>query len=843
MARLSPIQDSFQTGFIGQRVRGRTNIDAYKNGLGTCTNWQPLVQGPIKLRNGSKYIVGAGANNWVSGQVGVEGLRSFTFQRGLDDDVIVEIGSTDIILRDSVTGATIISGNSGNLITDPDFTTLDGQSPPLNSSAWVTNETASVAGTDPGIPQDVTCSGSISTLRGTGVIWMHSHLHDSPDGFRGPSIGNTASSIVNIPAGSELEINELRFTYYQNLFSGGNEETILGTSPWTDPVIRVRIGTTPGASDVFTTDISIGPFTTYNDVVINFTPGVGNNALYFDIGCHWSGAVGWGKLETAGCHDDLLLMLLQDGIEWDAPLAGGSGSAATFASPYSADQLECLQFCMDPGEQVMYFTHPEVETRRLRFNNGEWTFEALSAITLPSVYIPPSPNTWTAGNYPSACAFHEGRLWLAGSPVNPATLWASRSGNYQDWDATAPAAADDPLLFPLSSSGNIQTLTSRKELVVNTDISEVIGTSENGVIVFNDFSFPKQTDWGSNCIQPVVVGRQMVFTSNSRARLRTFADEGGTNYGWDGNELSLLAQELFGSPVRRMVYLDEPAYQACFLLTDGSMAMATFFYPENVIGWWKYQTAYNGNRTYGDDNSPGLGNQSINAVQGTNQIMDITKVNTSVGAKLWMIVNRVGFPGTLKPGHELIAFDDPMAIPIALDSWAARSINLSTGQIEDIDFLTDQSINCVIERTDPTDNTISYTIHPNITAIAGFSSPLENWAVQSGNIAYVGLFFDNEMQLLPLEGVSNRGTAQVSKRRWNKIYARINDSAMPLVNGEYGKDRTPSSPMGRGESFLTGDVEYSELGSSNQGQLTINQDKPLRTEILALFGKVSGTEI
>ena len=95
MSRLSPIQDSFQTGFIGRRVRGRTSIDAYKNGLGVCNNWQPLVQGPIKLRNGSKYITGVDPSNWVSGQVGVEGLRSFTFQRGLDNDVIVEIGDTN----------------------------------------------------------------------------------------------------------------------------------------------------------------------------------------------------------------------------------------------------------------------------------------------------------------------------------------------------------------------------------------------------------------------------------------------------------------------------------------------------------------------------------------------------------------------------------------------------------------------------------------------------------------------------------------------------------------------------------------------------------------------------
>jgi hypothetical protein len=378
--------------------------------------------------------------------------------------------------------------------------------------------------------------------------------------------------------------------------------------------------------------------------------------------------------------------------------------------------------------------------------------------------------------------------------------------------------------------------------VINTDITEVIGESQQGVIAYNDFSFPKQTDWGSNCVQPLVFGRQMVFTSNSRRVTRTFSDESDKLSGWDGNELSLTAQELFDSPVRRMIYLDEPSYQACFLLEDGTMAMATFFYPENVIGWWKFEVSHNGNRPYGDISQPGLGNQSTNGIQGRNQIVDITKINTSAGAKLWMIVNRAGYPGTLVPAHEVLAFDDPLAPPISLDSWAVRPIDVSTGRISDIDFLTDQSINCVVERVDPVDGSTTYTVHPNITAVAGVSSPLQSWAVQPGNNAYVGLFFNNNIKLLPREGASNRGTSQVSKMRWSKIVLRVSNSALPLVEGEYSKDRTPSTAMGTGEPILTGDVEYSELGTG-KGDIEIIQDKPLIAEIDAIFGKLTSGEI
>jgi hypothetical protein len=525
-------------------------------------------------------------------------------------------------------------------------------------------------------------------------------------------------------------------------------------------------------------------------------------------------------------------------MTWTAPLAGGSGTPVEFTSPYSLADLECLQFCMDPGEAEGFFTHPLVETHRLKELGGEWFFEELSAILLPIPFVPPSPDTWAPGNFPAACALHEGRLWLGGSPLDPATLWASRSGEYTDFGNALPMTKADPLLFPLSNSGSIQSLSSRKELVILTDISEVIGTSIQGVISFDDFSFPKQTDWGSNCIQPVAVGRDMIYTSNSRTRVRTFADEGGTNFGWDGNELSLLAKDIFGTPIRRMIYLDEPVYQACFLLSDGTMGMATYFYPENVIGWWRFATAFNGNRLYGNVTKPGLGNQSNNNNQSSNAIMDITKINTSQGAKLWMIVNRVGFPGTLLPFHERIGFDTT-AVP-KMDSFVIRIVDPGTLTIPDIDHLTDQSINVVVRVKPSISEPDQWTVHPNITAIAGVSSVFEPWA--AGFEAYVGLFYVNEFQLLPVEGVSHRGSAQSSKRRWNKVFARLNNSALPLIEGIRARDRTPATPMGGGEPIISGDTTMVDLGSG-EGDITILQDVPLQTEITALFGKLISEEV
>ena len=871
--RTSPIQESFQSGEIDPRIRGRTTIDAYKTGLKRAYNWRPLVQGPIVLREGSQFIEAVDPDNWVSGNVGVNGIRCFTFSRGLDNDAIIEVGETDIVLR-NMDGSVIVGGVSGNLLPNPQYVGWDatgGNPPPCTVVSGVPNSIydcatdADIAGTaDPGRynaqlpggvangPRDPCPTVSITGAFNFGLpednyislsTQTGPQLPDLPyaagvnDGWNSSAWENSAANPIIVPAGSDLLLNELTLDYDPRI--SATQVATLGGLPLTDIRIRVNVGTTKGASDVFSTTVAIGFTQTRQQTTISFIPGAGNNSLYLSIFLEWAG----GAIVPDLVFDPILPTLYACSLylyplEWLVPLAGGSGGDVVFPAVWTAEQMECLQFCMDPGEQVGFFTHPEVETQRIRLAVGEWTLEALSAILLPTPFVPPSPNNWAPGNFPAACTFHEGRLWLGGSPVNPATLWASRSGDYADFGNAAPASADDPLLFPLSSSGNIQTLTSRKELVVNTDISEVIGTSVQGVISFDDFSFPKQTDWGANCIQPMVIGRDMVYTSNSRQRVRTFADEGGTNYGWDGNELSLLARDIFGSPVRRMIYLDEPAYQACFLLLDGTMAMATYFYPENVIGWWRFITAFNGNRLYGDETQPGGLAQQDNVQQQTNQIMDICKVNTSQGAKLWMIINRIGFPGTQKPGHELLGFED--GVVARMDSFSLRSISGLDGMCIDVDELSDQSVNVVVERLDPNTGIPSYTVHPNVTVLAGVTTVFEQWAW--GSNAYIGLFFDNDFQMLSREGGSPRGTAQVTKRRWNKVYARLNKSAKPLIEGVYPKDRTPSTPMGLGEPLITGDVQIVDLGSG-EGDLRFVQDRPLQTEITAVFGKLTATEV
>lgn len=56
MPKASPLQPSFAAGEFSPRLYGRTDIEQYKTGLAECTNYMPLVEGPIVRRPGTKYV-------------------------------------------------------------------------------------------------------------------------------------------------------------------------------------------------------------------------------------------------------------------------------------------------------------------------------------------------------------------------------------------------------------------------------------------------------------------------------------------------------------------------------------------------------------------------------------------------------------------------------------------------------------------------------------------------------------------------------------------------------------------------------------------------------------------
>ena len=56
MTKLLSVQNDFTSGEVSFKIKGRTNIEKYQNGLEECENYRVLSQGPLERRNGSQLV-------------------------------------------------------------------------------------------------------------------------------------------------------------------------------------------------------------------------------------------------------------------------------------------------------------------------------------------------------------------------------------------------------------------------------------------------------------------------------------------------------------------------------------------------------------------------------------------------------------------------------------------------------------------------------------------------------------------------------------------------------------------------------------------------------------------
>jgi hypothetical protein len=80
------------------------------------------------------------------------------------------------------------------------------------------------------------------------------------------------------------------------------------------------------------------------------------------------------------------------------------------------------------------------------------------------------------------------------------------------------------------------------------------------------------------------------------------------------------------------------------------------------------------------------------------------------------------------------------------------------------------------------------------------------------------------------------------KKRRPKILVRLNNSALPLVNGWRPAERDPATDLDDPTALVTGDFQVRDKGWKANGVVTIEQDLPFRTEVLAIFGHLQLNE-
>lgn len=458
-----------------------------------------------------------------------------------------------------------------------------------------------------------------------------------------------------------------------------------------------------------------------------------------------------------------------------------------------------IQSVTDSALQEMYFTVTDGIPQKLSYDAD------LNAFTLED-FDPPS-NPWE-DDYPTTCAIHQGRLWLGGSPLRPSTIWGSRTWNYSDFEVVVlEPVASDPLEFTLATNGAVRWMEGLKLLLIGTDRGEVVGRSSGPVITNIDFDFSLEQTWGSTRIQPRLIGDQIVYVTPDSKRVRALFDGGDNTNGYETEDLTIRAENVVNDKIIDLTFARNPDYKLNAVLSNGKMISATKYTAGKLPAWFRFKTE--------------------------GFVQSQTEISESIGTSVFYIIQRIDAAGNPAIYLELKNADPELGA--SMDSYLSIDYTAADNRlITGLNHL--DSFECAVVLI--INNQLS--LHSSLTPING-EIQLEDWVPESGQVL-VGIPYVATAITLPFEGSNKTGTAQVQRRRFNEIFLRLYDSAIPLINGHRPPIRTPDTPMGISQPLMTGDTEVHSVGW-NEGVITIVQDLPLPTKISAIFGNAKGNSV
>lgn len=422
--------------------------------------------------------------------------------------------------------------------------------------------------------------------------------------------------------------------------------------------------------------------------------------------------------------------------------------------------------------------------------SGAWTLEVSS---------------WSSTNgFPRTGDFIQGRLGQAATYEQPTTFWLSRSNDFRNY--AIGILADDAIDYTIASRqlNRIEWLTDNVDLFIGTAGAELRVTAGSSDEALGGDKVPlvsTQSKEGSTSIQPIIVGRRIVFVDRSRRKIFSEAFQIEED-GYDALELTGAAEHITESGIRLgpLAFARRPDPRLFFVREDGQLVTLTYHRNEKVIGFTRYVT--------------------------DGQFQAVAVIPRPLGGpdQVWVIVQRF-INGQVKRYIEFLesaAADLPDREWISLQTDCAKVYDLTerTTIFEDLEHLEGATVDVIADGAYIGTRVVE---DGRIEILEGAESHVE-----------VGLHYDSTLQTMrpSIEGQMLEGVP----RNWIKLWLRVKDTIGGKINGQ--RILYPPSPLDT-KNLHNGDVDVTAYeNTSTEGYITIVQDQPYPITILAAFGEI-----
>lgn len=545
MARVSPIQFSFNAGELSPLGQARVDIDKYKSACDILENAIPQVLGPARKRPGTRFVRRT--------KDSTKSTRLIPFQFSETQAVAMEFGNFYIRLHTN--GGTVLTGfpapySSANVYEIGDLATSGG----VTYYSMIRNLSGGLSIAPPfaGVWYPQPATGELE------IPSPYSHVFLKELNFA------QSADVVYIahpryPVRKLSRFSATRWVIEDAAFKWPAllEENVTPTTITASAATGTI--TLTASADLFVPEqvgsvfaVSITPAADYNQ----WTQGVASGAL---ARVQYQGRV----YETA---------------------AGGTAGSRP---PIHTEGT------VSDGAVLWTYLHGDTGFARVTAFTDATEVDAEVVSMLPTTA---ATKRWSEGawsqlrGYPRTVTFYDDRLWFGGTTHRPQTLWASVVGDYENFQY---GTIDDDAVNYTINTQDLNTITwmsPGKVLAVGTTGGEftVGGNSLNDPVTPTSIRILPQTPYGcAGLVRPLRIASSTLFVQREGRTLREYTYNFDTD-SYVAPNMNRLAEHITAAGLVDIAYQQSPDQIVWTPDADGRLLGFTYERAEDVVGWHRH---------------------------------------------------------------------------------------------------------------------------------------------------------------------------------------------------------------------------------------------------------------
>lgn len=502
--------------------------------------------------------------------------------------------------------------------------------------------------------------------------------------------------------------------------------------------------------------------------------------------------------------------------------------------------------------------------------------------------------------FPRTVSLFQQRTWWGGSVAQPDTFWGSQVADYLNMDP-GTGLDNEAINFTLASSrvNTARWIAPSRGLLVGTEGQEWIvsgGSDTSAPITPANPNVASETTHGSSTVSPLPVHNAILFLQRAGRRIREFSYQFVSD-SYTAPDLTIFADHITLGGIKQMDYQQERDSIIWAIRGDGALIGLTYEKDQQVAAWHRQYTGPNGDLSDGQFESVACIPEPFNDGDRTwvivNRLIHVVKtildwagdveVNGITHHFETTILFHVPAHG-MSPGdsividgvvpseynmmatvnsvidanHFNVIFIGSTTNPVSpILSGSGGIVRKTVGNKRYVEYLDNYqgyygrlNVDCGLTYNGAGTDTIGGLDHleGQVVDILGDGAVYPQQVVTNGHVvglspgvtsAEVGLHYDSEVETMRPEGGDDSGSAQGSRKRFNRLIARFDSSIGFTINGEREEFRSAADPMDQHVPLFTGDKIVTNEGWDTDGRVIIRQDQPLPFNLLLLAGEIN----